>query len=979
MASPLTSRESPKRRKTIAVLVDYIDFVCGGYETQTRRVFHRVCSNLDINLLLVAGRAINDPTRGSQGHNAIYRCLDRERVDGVIVLSANLASYGGLEPIHALCRDLKQLPLVSMGLSIPNIPSVVIDNNPGMAELVAHLIRVHRCHRLGFIAGLPNNPDADARLATFRHVLECHDIAFDPNLVVGGQFVWRGGYLAAKELLQRATDLDGVVAANDGMAFGALVALQELGVRVPMSLRVTGFDDLVMARLGTPTLTTVRQPLEAMAETAVRLTLEQMEGRSVADCTTLPAEFIARDSCGCSVVTRSQTSCPTCNAAERAVEHLQVHRQSLVLLLTGLQPSLQSSDTASSSDLVDALRAELAGNAGTFISQVRTIVECIGNSHERYPELQAVITILRNELSPTMTPELEDLWHDARTFVALANARAHAQERQEFNEFGFGLVELGDRLSVALDIDTLRDSLIQCLPRTGIDNAFVSLYDSEQTGLLLPWLCLLNGRAHSVQIENFAERLLYPPGGYADQRRHTSMVFPLVFEAKRQGIAVFEYRPGIHGYPMLRDQISSALRTVELHEEVVLQVQLRERSVQERMATVQRMESLGILAGGVAHDLNNSLGALVALPDVILSTLNDESMAHIPGMTDLRADVESIKVAALRSTQTIKDLLTLGRQGKTSKEVIDLNAVVSAVMTSATIRTARSRSPRMTLSFDPHHQPLVVHASEAHLSRAVTNLVRNAMDAIPDRGCVTVKTLPLAVTAPTVGYESIEPGEYAVVRVSDNGTGIAPAEMARVFEPFFTKKRLGDQSGSGLGLAIVHSVIKEHEGFVDVQSVVGQGTIFTLYFPKAQQELKPVLEPSHRPAGAGRILVVDDDPIQLRTARRVLVQLGYDVVTVGSGIQAVELFKGRDADPTLPSPFDLVILDLFLNEELDGLAVAKGIAALAPCQRTIIASGQMPTQEHWSDSGERINWLPKPYTFGTLARTVSEVLHQPAV
>jgi signal transduction histidine kinase len=169
-------------------------------------------------------------------------------------------------------------------------------------------------------------------------------------------------------------------------------------------------------------------------------------------------------------------------------------------------------------------------------------------------------------------------------------------------------------------------------------------------------------------------------------------------------------------------------------------------------------------------------------------------------------------------------------------------------MNSYTIRDSRSRALGVTLTFESHHRPLVVKASEPHLSRALTNLIRNATEAIKGIGQVTVRTRSKPVTTSLAGYETIEPGRYAVVEVAYTGCGIATEELGRIFEPFFSKKRTGDYSGSGLGLAIVHSVIKEHEGFVDVQSAVGQGATFTLYFPQSHQELDRVTNASHYPA-----------------------------------------------------------------------------------------------------------------------------------
>ena len=179
-----------------------------------------------------------------------------------------------------------------------------------------------------------------------------------------------------------------------------------------------------------------------------------------------------------------------------------------------------------------------------------------------------------------------------------------------------------------------------------------------------------------------------------------------------------------------------------------------------------------------------------------------------------------------------------------------------------------------------------------------------------------------------------------MLAVADTGCGIPPANLERVFEPFFTNKHAGENSGSGLGLAIVHSVVKEHDGFIDVASRPGAGTTFTLYLPAGrapQPRARAQPETPHRHA---RVLVIDDDATQLRTFRRILMQLGYEVETSASGLRACETFS--QALATRQAPFDLVLVDMLLGEALDGLQVIEQIQSMFPAQKAIIVSGHAP-------------------------------------
>jgi signal transduction histidine kinase/ActR/RegA family two-component response regulator len=502
-----------------------------------------------------------------------------------------------------------------------------------------------------------------------------------------------------------------------------------------------------------------------------------------------------------------------------------------------------------------------------------------------------------------------------------------------------------------------------------IETAFVSRYPDDFSDEFEPLVCLLDGRSQEPAPARFPAHALFPDGAYR-QRRHTALVFPLVGKTQQVGVAVFDYSGQAVGQQLLRDQISAALGSIRLYKEMLEKTVQGERSLHDRMAAAKRMQSLSVLAGGVAHDLNNALGPLVALPDVILRDLEGTGIERIA--PELRTDVESIKSASLRAAQTIKDLLTLGRQGKTTKELIDLGQTVANCLTANNLRFLKEANNRVKVVVDIPRQPLIVRASEAHLVRAITNLVRNAVEAIPGEGEVTVKVVGLRVVEATSGYETVEPGDYAVVTAKDNGRGIPSQDISRVFEPFFSKKRLGDHSGSGLGLSVVHGVVKEHEGFVDVTSTEGVGTTFTLYFPCAKENARLAEPNTPMPIGHAKVLIVDDEAIQRRTGYRVLSHLGYQVDTVESGLKAYQMFK--QAAVSGHSPYDLVILDMNLYEDRDGLAYCQEIQKLFPAQKAIVTSGHAPSERAELAVKKGLAWLAKPYTTETLANAVQAAL-----
>jgi signal transduction histidine kinase/ActR/RegA family two-component response regulator len=423
---------------------------------------------------------------------------------------------------------------------------------------------------------------------------------------------------------------------------------------------------------------------------------------------------------------------------------------------------------------------------------------------------------------------------------------------------------------------------------------------------------------------------------------------------------------------VLCDQLNVALRSIQIHQELMERTRLHERDELERLATSKRLQSLSVLAGGVAHDLNNSLGPIVALPDLLLMEM--DKLDPDRQVSEMRADLESIREAGLRASRTIKDLLTLGRQGRVSKERLDLNSVVSKCVAENSASLAAGTGPRVRIVTELESRPIAVLASESHLSRAITNLIRNGMEAIEGDGQLVIRSLERRLTEPVVGFERIEAGHYAVLSISDEGRGIPQEDLGRIFEPFYSTKLLGESSGTGLGLAIVHGVIKEHGGFVDVTSVRGKGTTFTLYFPSLRAEDRPDAPPTPAPMpiGRARLLLVDDSPTLLRTGRRALEHLGYLVETMESGKQAYERFERAAA--TGQSPCDLVILDMNLLEARDGLDVYEMIRRLFPDQRALLVSGQAPSDRVNVALERGLGWLPKPYTMELLAQTVAKTL-----
>jgi DNA-binding LacI/PurR family transcriptional regulator/signal transduction histidine kinase/ActR/RegA family two-component response regulator len=965
----LPAAQAGSKRLTIAVLIDNANFLEGCYEASLREALDSKCCQDGHNLLLIYGGSLDAPGPTSAADNTIFRVLRPGSFDGIIVVSNMLAAFCGPDPVARLLEGYRPASLCSLGLALPGIPSLVLDNRGGMDAAVEHLVREHGVRRPVFLAGTPQNPEAEVRFEAYKDVLARHGIAFDPALVACGYFMPKQGRSAMDNLLATGVAFDGVVAANDNMAMGAIEALRKWGRRVPRDIPVTGFDDLPLAGLGSPPLTTVAQPFERMANLAIETVVAQLAGRQVPDCVVLPSRFVCRRSCGCEFerypraapdVARSDAPSPHQDRIEALgpkLEHaLRAHPEEAALV---------------SHRLVESLRIASGGPYRAFPKAVGDLLEDIGDGSEHHRLLQDAIGWLRDELSDLSDMELERAFYEGMNLVATSSTTTQTRQRLTLEDSYATLMTLSEQASVAFDLSSLEETLEKGLPAAGIRTAFLSCALDANATDLVPVVCLVDGQAVKMPEPSFPASRLLPPSALVLEPRRTFLVFPMAFESQLLGVAVFDYADGVRSYAVFRNEITAVLKNIRLHQELVQKTMLHERSVQERLATTKRMEALSVLAGGVAHDLNNVLGPLVALPDLILDGL-DKLKTDERAAGDMRADVELIKTASLRAAQTIKDLLTLGRQGRTVKENIDLNRVIRSCLAENCPRFASDKSRHVNMVVDCFAEPLAVRGSESQLARAVGNLVRNAIEAIDSRGEIVVKTWRENLALPGGHYETIPAGHYAVLTVSDDGCGIESRELVRVFEPFFTKKRVGESSGSGLGLAVVHGVVKEHDGFIDVSSVPGKGTTFSLYLPLVQVVLEGRKPLALAPRRQAKILVVDDETIQLQTCRRVLVHLGYEVDTMQSGLRACEVFS--QAAQTGKSPYDLVVLDMLLNEKLDGLQVFELMQRLFPAQKAIVASGHAPNERAELAVNKGLIWLAKPYTIEALTQAVERVL-----
>lgn len=400
----------------------------------------------------------------------------------------------------------------------------------------------------------------------------------------------------------------------------------------------------------------------------------------------------------------------------------------------------------------------------------------------------------------------------------------------------------------------------------------------------------------------------------------------------------------------------------------------REAALRDELARSERIESLAVLAGGVAHDLNNVLGPLVTLPDIVAEDVSGIVQGCACATEDIEEALEVMKYSAKRAAVIVQDLMFLSRRGRYDRSPLDVNAVHCVATDCEHVEDLRQSHPGVAIERGLAKGRLMVLGEETHLARAACNIVRNAVEAIPGEGKVTVRTRKKVVNEPLSGYVTIPPGEYAVIEVSDTGVGIETEQLDRIFEPFFSSKKQGDRSGSGLGLSVVHGIIRDHDGFVDVISTPGKGTTMSLYLPLVSRPVPAGGKSTHGKVrgGSEHILVIDDEPTQLANARMVLKRLGYRVTEARSGREALEIVEKARKTGT-EQPFDLVLVDMIMDD-LDGAATYAGILELCPGVKAIAHSGHAAEVAGQAMLSLGASWLKKPWTLDDLSRAVRERL-----
>ncbi len=354
------------------------------------------------------------------------------------------------------------------------------------------------------------------------------------------------------------------------------------------------------------------------------------------------------------------------------------------------------------------------------------------------------------------------------------------------------------------------------------------------------------------------------------------------------------------------------------------------KQLEDGLARSQRLETAGRVAGQIAHDFNNLLTPLTAYPALIFQDLPKDH--PVSGM------ILEMQTAAQKIAEINQQLLALGRRGHYSFAAVDLNELVERTLFALNLPKEIVIEKHLSEDLFP------ISGGAAQLTRALTNLIINAKEAMQDMGVLTISTKNVYLEEPLKGYQTVARGEYVKLSIADTGPGIDPEALDRIFEPFFSTKKMDRMRGSGLGLSVVHGVMEDHKGYITVETVLGRGATFSLFFPAARDlgfsdttrtRAGDSLCGEAQCRGSESILVIDDDATQRRVIEQILKRLGYAVTALASGEEAVAHLRRH--------PYELLIIDMVMDG-IDGVETYRQVLEFAPQQKAILLSGYAISQ-----------------------------------
>jgi signal transduction histidine kinase/DNA-binding LacI/PurR family transcriptional regulator len=818
------------RRPTIGLLTDWLEY---GYQTSVYAGIADVVQEQDVNLISFVLGSLEEPYGFVVQRNILGDLVSPDVLDGLIVMSGALSNFVTAEELSAFVEGYRLLPMVSIAIALPGIPSVLVDNASGMRGAVNHLVEEHGLGRIAFIRGPVGHEEADARFRVYKETLEDHALPFVPDRVVTGDFTIDSGAEAMRALLDERglsppDGFEAVIAANDFMALGALQVLSERGKRVPEDVAVVGFDDVEEGRYITTPLTSVRQPFYRQGRQAATMLLEMLAGGGVAEEVVFPTEVIVRRTCGYLRVARDVTeefdgSCDRLPPHESLESALSAQREAILAEMTlALADSSRGADPAWSEQLLASFSTEIDGEpTGAFIATLDGILRQAMLEEDDAEAWHAALSVMHRHLLPVLACDnvelsrADMLWQRARILVGEVARHVQINKRLQGEQQAIVLSQISSALNRTFPLAELTDVIAEELPRAGVGACYLSLYEEGQE-MPPEWSRLMlaydeNGRIEVGEGYRFPSRDLVPQGMLPETHRYNLIVLPLFFRHEQIGFVVFGMEERVRRiYEIMRQQISSSLKGALLIEGLEQAERALEQKAEELVQSNQELEQFAYVA---SHDLQEPLRMVTSYLQLL--------KRRYGGQLDEAADefIEFAVDGASRMQQLINALLMYSRIGTKGEPPVPIASEKALNQALLNLQVAIEEKQAI-ITYD--ELPIVV-ADELQLAQLFQNLVGNAIKFHREG------------VKPEVHIGARREGHMWQFCVRDNGIGIEPRHFDHLFELFRRLHARDEYPGTGIGLAVCKKIADRHGGRIWVESEPELGSTFFFTLPAIPQ------------------------------------------------------------------------------------------------------------------------------------------------
>jgi signal transduction histidine kinase/DNA-binding LacI/PurR family transcriptional regulator/AraC-like DNA-binding protein len=914
-------------------------------------------SDSGVNLICYPGRLVKSPIEFEAQRNVIYRMLDAQSIDGLVVMGG-INAWLNLEETYEFLQEFAPRPIATTGIVLEGIPGVSVDNYHGMYQVVTHMATTHNCRRIAFIRGQAGHQEAIDRYQAYLDVLDEYNIPFASELVYQGNFKESGGIQAAKAFLdERRVQFDALVAASDNMAIGAMKTFQERGLHIPLDVAIAGVNDEEQGLVVNPPLTTAPLHFFEQGYQAALMVLSQINGDKVPSKVVLPTQMVVRQSCGCPdpLVTHAKAT-PRMEKIDSFTEEiLQLNS----LVFGGADSRLQISVNYPVQEVFPTLLRsfldECRGNTeGKFLRLFVETLQKTTKSNNDFPRWHEIISLLRqftiSELLDHQSRlKMENLVHQARVIIGESARRYNAYQDLQADEKLHNLGEISQSLNVVNSIEELTDVLERSLLLLNISHCYLFIYeDPFETEKLARFIFSYECHQRvffNLHGEVFPARQLLPDSLLKTSHQHSFVVEPLYFREDQLGYAIFGSDPREEAiYEILGGQISASLKRTILNKR---NIRLFNEAVEARKAAEEADKMKSSFLSTVSHELRTPLSLIVGTIEMLLREDSDNST---PVPDRYRYDLDNIRSSAQHLNRLISDVLDLASsqagQIRLFRERLHMNDVLSEVIALGEMMT---REKGLAWQADiPDNLPLV-WGDRTRLRQVALNLISNAVK-FTQSGTIRLWA--------EVGRKQL------IIAVSDTGIGIPTEDQETIFDEFSRSERTTKQGigGMGLGLAISRRLVELHGGKIGVLSSDTEGSGSTVFFSLPIMA-RHVSEISSSEESSKTILVLTEKDTEYNIVYNHLIKRGYEVALI-----KVDSSTNWLAQIIISLP-GAVILD-YEPESDRGWELMRTLRENLPSQKIPVIFYNL-SNDLKQGSILELDYLTKPISAPVLARTLA--------